>query len=560
METKFEEAKSTIPFIVSPENSGLHSMVVDWNTAKDDIPPYWSRYRDNWLRKFWKTTDPLKVAVYTFVSKTLSVPFSIQPKNRGVSEHVRLASAMESNIRSYSGLMRGWRTELTRFVQDYLTSDNGAFFYIMSDGDATKPLLGAPIGVYHLDSARCVRTKSNEFPVVYQDRDSRLYKLHYTRVINMANLSSPDLELNGVGLCAVSCAIDAAREEYGINRYNAERMGTRPQRGLLYIREGGTIEQLQNAIEAANIRMDAEGLSHFSRTLLMAPRTAAGRLDLAHLPLTNLPDHFNRLEAAQLNMSRIAGAFGLDTRDLAFAMGTSSTRADAEVQERKGRGKGVGEFLDSLTEAMNMLLLPSALYARFDFVDDEADKASANIREIRASTRSANLQSGVTDVRIEREMMLESGEINRDQFEDLELRDGRLEDGTDVLMLFYHQQDRLMSDLMNIGVADPANILENDAKEILPLLENKRREIFQFIQRAESVRRLRIGKQALSAFDKLSSMYQEKRSSMLNDQMAEGAVVQGDQMSSDNPENMSSLDQIVENTQSIEQLPTFVPQ
>jgi len=240
----------------------------------------------------------------------------------------------------------------------------------------------------------------------------------------------------GVGFSAVSRCINIAQNLTDIGRYKQEKLGSRPKRGFIAIegsagheREAKTVSK---ALSLADEAMDNSGFTRYSTTPVVSIKGTANLIDLA-----SLPDGFNELESIQLGMSVLALAFGVDVRQLAFAIGVAGqTKADAEIQHLKMRGKGPGFILQQVTQQIEAKFLPPHLKLVFDYQDEEQDKLSAEIRRTRSERRVDDLGSGVTDIRTEREIMLTEGELTEAQFIALELEDGRLPDGEDVLALF----------------------------------------------------------------------------------------------------------------------------
>lgn len=508
--TELRELERDIPFSTNGNGAGgADYMVLRWIGMSGLLaPPYWSQGRDKWLREFWLRSDYLKITVATFASKVTTIPLYILPQDRSVKAHTAQAERMRFDLMRNSGLLKGFKNELSKFVADWLTQDNGAFMLVMGPGKADGPITGPVSGVLHLDSQRCNRTGNVEFPVTYEHIDGKRYALHYTRVIFMSALPSADVELYDVGLCAVSRTIDSAQELIDMSQYMQEKLGSRPARQILYAKEGATLDQLSSASAATNAKLDSQGLDRFAKTMLLAPKIATQKLDLGLIDLASTPDGFNRKEITMLDVAVIATAFGLDMRDLAHAFGVAGqTRADAEVQNQKTQGKGVGQFLSEFTDQLNTKVLPPHLYAEFDYIDDTQDEAAANIRRTRSEYRERDIRSGVTTVRVEREQMLADGEITQAQFDEMELEEGRLPDGLDVLML-YQSVDSEIAPLLNLGVDDPTDIEANDGTAILAAIHEQQKAAWQRHDNAPNANIRRKVRQALAALDRLRGLYE----------------------------------------------------
>lgn len=499
-----------VPFD-QPDATGIESAFVSWIIPTGSaIPPWWSRGRDLWLRNFYRSVDGLKIAVYTFSAKVLNVPMHIQARDNSIRSHVEEAEQIEESLLTNSGVTTGWHEEMSKFITDFLTTDSGGHLYVMgSPNRADKPLIGAATGIYHLDSVRVTRTGNKEFPIIFRDRDGTAYKFHHTRCVSLSDLPSPELEMNGVGLCAVTRALDSANEQGDISNYTREKMGSKPQRGILYVKTGGTIGELEDAVKKAEMKDAAQGNSFYSRTALLAPRNPNSVLELDLVELSKLPDGFNRRDSAILNMSHIAAAFGLDLRDLSFPLGLAGGKQDAEVQDRKGRGKGVGDCIKTIAEAINQFVLPPHLKVVFDYLDDDQDMRESDIRSKRAESRYKDLSSGVTTVRVERERMASAGEITSQQFEDMELADGRQADGTDVLQLFYTDDKYVQTMLSMPELAEPTDIAANDPFVAIQAIEAAKRRIYEISSKYASTRVMRSSRRATAALNRLRSLYEE---------------------------------------------------
>jgi hypothetical protein len=70
--------------------------------------------------------------------------------------------------------------------------------------------------------------------------------------------------------------------------------------------------------------------------------------------------------------------------------------------------------------------------------------------------------------------MLAAGDLDRSQFERLELEDGRLPDGTSILSLFY-SEDKNVRKYLSINVADPCDVINNNSEEVLNDITKKRK-------------------------------------------------------------------------------------
>lgn len=478
------------------------------------VPGWWSTARDARLRALWKEEDHLAGTVVTLREMMTAVPFSVQPRDRSVRSHVaqaeRFTDILLSASESRSSLAdRGWDSCYGAFIQDYHTQDNGAFWAIEGPGKPDGPLTGEPTKLIHLDSYRCQRTRSREFPVIYQDDDGRRYKLHHTRVIVMTGAADASQEMLGVGLCSVSRAIYTAQHLKDIATYKMEKLGSRPRRAIMFIPGAGNqdVKAIEGVLNQADVMMNNAGLARYAPVPIVGLRAGADQPQL--LDLASLPDGFNELESTQLGMAVLALAFGVDSRQLAFALGVSGvTKADAEVQHAKMRGKGPGYILQATERRLNAKFLPPHLTLKFDYQDDEQDDQVAKIRERRAVRRQIDLGTSAINLRVAREQMLEDGDLNQSQFEQLELSDGRLPNGQPVLTLF-NSNEAEIARLLNLGVAEPLDVALNDAEMILEAIDRQtliaqERSLNAYTSRLKSQ-----AQQAVAALTALRELYEK---------------------------------------------------
>ncbi len=479
-----------------------HSLILSMRQANELISPWWSYTRDSQLRSFWKTVDYLAGAVYTMESRLKTVPFRVQPINPDIKSHRRLAMEFQKILEEESDFWAGWGTFYSQFVEDLITQDNGTFAEILGEGRPDGPIRGRPLGLAHLDSARCQRTSNPEFPVVYNASSGKRTKLHWTRVMFTSQQPSPSETMHRVGFCAVSRCINVAQTLYDILVYKQEKLGSRPQRAVWVTQGGLDPNDVRGAFALAQESMDNRLLRRYSNTVVIGADTIpdAGIQDL---DLASLPDGFDEQTSVTLGMSTIALAFGVDARELFPGLQAGATRAEALIAHIKQRGKGPGDILKETERLINSKFLPPSLIFEFDFQDDEQDRTVSEIRKVRADVLNTLGSVGFLDVRGVREQMLADGDLTQEQFERMELNSGRLPDGTDLLNAFH---DPEMSELLDLGFDNPLDTEANAAADVLRAIEDRRKLLVPMLPTALPGTKRDIVK-ALAALDKLQLLY-----------------------------------------------------
>jgi hypothetical protein len=476
--------------------------------AGQTIAPWWSTTRDQQLRNFWKESDHLSGTVYTMQSKMTSIPFQVVPRDASVRKHVTEAQDMTEILRFTPEYGGGWIEAYSKWVEDYLTQDNGAFMEVIGDGDPAGPIIGPPVSVAHLDSYRCQRTGHPEYPVIYEDENGQRHKVHYTRVMFASQMSSPISEMFGVGFCSVSRCLNITQTLIDILTYKQEKLGSRPHRAIIVTKGGLDPMDIKVAFQMAEEGLDSQNLERYSK-VVVAGSSAIEEAGLDMIEMSTLPDGFDEETSVTLGMAAIALAFGVDARELFPALSAGASRADALLQHLKQRGKGPGQILQVTEQMFNFKFLPGHLRLEFDFQDDAQDRQVAEIRQIRSSRRITDLNSGTLTVRIAREQMLEKGEIDKWQFERLELQDGRLPDGSSILFLFY-STDKEISRMLDMPIDDPLDIEGNAKDMMLDLIREKLIEVSDKLVNARTSNVRDTAYRAVMALAYLDKKYREK--------------------------------------------------
>ena len=429
------------------------------------IPPWWSPNRDRELRKFWKRCDHLAGAVYTMEARMTAITKKVVPVNPNIREHQIQAEQFTEILDQTPEFGDGWPIFYSKFIEEILTQDNGVFVEIIGDGPSDGPIFGMPYSVAILDSSHCQRTGNSEYPVIFYDENGKPHKMHRSRVMFSSQMPSPDRTMFGVGFCACSRVVNVAQTLVDLLVFKQEKMGSRPHKVILVTQGGLDPQDVANAMIVAENNMDNQGLTRYSKAVLTGSSTIT-EADIKVVELSSLPDGFDEYDSTILGIAAIALGFGVDARELFPAIGGGATRADAMLSHLKQRGKSPGQLIDLTEKLFNQKFLPPHLRLTFDFQDDAQDRQSAEIGKIRQERWNYAINSGAMNERTVREGMLLSGDIDRSQFERLELSDGRMPDGSSVNTLFY-STDPKINKYLTFSVEDPCDVQSNDAEKML---------------------------------------------------------------------------------------------
>jgi len=430
-----QDDKYVSPDLSSSTGGGL-GMLFMLGANATVVPPWWSRRRDVYLRDMVHRSDHLAGALYNLSVKLRTIPLNIHAKNESITWHTKLAKEYEHSIINLSEFGQGFDVTFSKWIDDYHSQDNGAFLEIIADGPRDGPIRGRIISIAHIDSACCTRTSNPIYPVIYSDPNTgKKSKLHYTRVVATSQRPSPIKGMNNVGFCSVSSILSAAQNLIDIQLYKQERVGSRPAEAFIITGGGLDPEDVKMAMAIQESIDDNASLTKYSRAVIAGSRNIQDPKFEIHR-LTELPEWFDERESTVLSMAIIAMGFGMDARELFPTIEAGASKAEAIISHIKQRGRGPGHILKTMEHILNTWVLPPFLAADFDYQDDTEDRASAEIRNVRAQARERDMSNLITNARVERQKMLHDGTITHSMFEDLELADGRLPDGIDVIQLF----------------------------------------------------------------------------------------------------------------------------
>ena len=491
------------------QDSTIVTNIASMFQAADTLPPWWSAYRDQALYDLWHVSDLLGGAMYAMASKMSTIPFHIEARDMSVTAHLQDAERFERKLQESSEWGTGWGQFFSKQVESLLGQDNGRFMEIIDmSPKKAQAIRGPAISVATLDPSRCTRTSDPVFPVLYRRTDGKMIMLHWTRVAFEAQLPSSRVDMYGVGLSAVSRSAGYARRMLDIAKYNEEKLGSRPMRGIITVGGGLDPEKVGEALSIASELTDSKGLQRFQYLPIV------GSADIEEptvelISLSSLPDGFDEQESTEVAMAAIALAFGVDARELWPGQTSASTRADALLSHIKQRGKGPGHILLETERMFNNWYLPPYLKMVFDFQDDAQDRQKAEIRNERSKTRKSDIEDQISDIRTERERMLVEGEIQSAQFEQLELSDGRLPDGTPIQVLFY-RDDEIYSDILSLpGLSDPLDFRANDPDKALDAIAPKLSEAYELLASESRQIQKRQIQQSIAALLFIQEEYEE---------------------------------------------------
>ncbi len=353
--------RDTVPFIWTLFE-GYAADIPAWG----DLAGLMERARK--LREFARAEPILAGAVASMVSKIVALDWQIiGGRNRVRRYHEILAEAEDG---------AGWSFFIDRWAQDYLMLDNGGFVELARDGEE-----GPVAALYNMDGARVTPTGNARVPYRYTpfltNRAIPLFPLDFARVVDMP---SADEAHYGVGFCAVSRALKVARVLLALYNYEEERLSDLPPQGLAAI-TGLTQNEVMEAFRIYDAQRRDKRQATFKGVLWLASlANPLQTIDVKLFPFSNLPEHFDKEQSITLYVYTLALDFGVDVREFWPASQAGATKAEAEIQAQKARGKGFGRALISFEREINWKVLPPGLQFLFDQKDTEDDLLRETIR------------------------------------------------------------------------------------------------------------------------------------------------------------------------------------
>jgi len=482
----------------------LESMpILGWMAKSNSLAPaWWSPGRDIWLSAHWKKSNHLSSVVYNAQSKLSNIPPMIAPHDMSIGAHMDQSEEMLKRLMLVSEFGAGWGAAMDKFYEDYLTQDNGGFLEIIGNGNPAGPIIGLPIAIRHLSSRQCTRTGDPEYPIVYTTTRGKKYALNASRVIALSQMPSPVDGMNGVGFCAISRSFEIAQTLMDIVRYKQERLGSRPHSKLL-VGKGIRAVDIMSAFNQAAYQQDDAGLAIAG--MMVAIGSDSTDIDIDVKDLTHM-DPFDEETSVTLGMYAIASAFGLDISEVWPTAGKSST-TDARIAQARARGKLPSQVTSALAGQLNLKFLPPHLHIAFDFRDDEEDQQHAIVRDIRGRHRTRETESGVMTFRAARKQMLSDGDIDRHMFEEMELNDGRLEDGTPITRLFFSNDPVFSKLLVFPGFDNPIDTAVNDPLVMMSAIMLAKANVATSMNLTSGNSKLRKMIQAYGALEWLEKQY-----------------------------------------------------
>jgi len=343
--------------------------------ARRDLIPAWgTRECDVMLRTmhYSQHNTLWSGAAKIWIEKLLSTPYEISGGRNKTFQY--------QDLFFESDFGEGYDFMMYKFWTDYLTLNRGAFLEKVAYGTPDTPIQeGARIlGLNHLDALRMYFTGNREYPYLYMSEwGGKLHKMHYTRVIHLAESPSPDTLLFGMGKSALYDAISVANAQILLGRYQNELLSDAPPPGIV-IFNNVKPDEVDTAMKQFEYDRIRDGQNTYRAPLRMSSLNPAEPATVTFVPLASTPQDFDYQKYVQIHVNMLALALQLDPQDIWPLQGQAlGTGQQSKILALKQSNKGSGYVLTRTERVWNSQLLPRDLTWKYKAPNSEADQLVA---------------------------------------------------------------------------------------------------------------------------------------------------------------------------------------
>jgi len=137
--------------------------------------------------------------------------------------------------------------------------------------------------------------------------------------------------------------------------------------------------------------------------------------EVAVVPLSELPDRFNRREEFDIALLTYANNIGLDPQDLQPLTGQAlGTGAQSQVLDEKSKGKVLATWRQEFTHYVNEYLLDELTSFAFIEKDYRDMERQAQISKARAEVSKLRIEAGITQPAQEMQVLVDLDELPKE--------------------------------------------------------------------------------------------------------------------------------------------------
>ncbi|NIN65507.1 MAG: hypothetical protein GTO63_12585, partial [Anaerolineae bacterium] len=168
-----------------------------------------------------------------------------------------------------------------------------------------------------------------------------------------------------------------------LTKFKEQSLSDLPPAAILLL-SNMTPTQWEDVITKYDARQRNQGNTVWQDILVAFSFDPAYPLAMELLELAKLWEGFDDRTAMEMAVFSFALAYRVDPREYwPVSSGALGTATEAELMDRKAKGKGEGIIYHAVARALNGPTgLPDGVTFHFDFQDDEDDRRAAEIREL----------------------------------------------------------------------------------------------------------------------------------------------------------------------------------
>lgn len=311
-----------------------------------DLPPFWTPARDWVLYSTLFRESMWSAAISIAISKIVAMGFD-------VDSDIPLRRRRAQNLFLNMDAGRGYVSGLQKHLQSFLLTDNGGAIEIVRASSAAGSRI---LGLVPLDTFRTLRTGDPDIPVIYQDLRGGWHEMKDYEVMLLSDMPDQSDRWYGVGHCAAERAYKTILKLEGIERYVYEKVTG--QRALsLYFVNGVMPDQVKQAVDTSKAEAQAKGIVTFLGAVVI-PLAGDIPVQVAQIPLAELPDGFERKEEWDISMNTYARCIGIAVQDLQPLSGQGlGTGTQTQVLDEAAKGQGLAAWRQSFEHQSNEQVL-----------------------------------------------------------------------------------------------------------------------------------------------------------------------------------------------------------
>jgi len=384
------------PYKVLPETLPAYNRYVFFS-RKDSILLATPRYEAMWA-------DTLAIAITKIASWAWEVDSNIA---------LRRKRAQQVLLNSTAGIFTGW----VHFISAHLRSFLNTGFSVVEIERESAAYSSRIRALHHLNPLRCQLTDNPQVPVLYYDRQGKIHELKYWQVMLFGDMVDPTLGEMSLVQGAAERAYRPITLLAAIEQYLYEKVTGKRALALHFV-QGLTKQKMEDAMKTADQERAAQGgMIYMGAAVLPIPVAGDVPIQIATIPLAELPDGFEPQQLRDDAYIKYANACGMDVNDVdprLAARQSLGSGAQSIILNEKSKGRGLMAWRQAWTHNLNWWVLDTATKFTFseDTLDDDLKKAQ--VAQARVNTNNQRIANGVITAEQARNLEVDAGDLPRE--------------------------------------------------------------------------------------------------------------------------------------------------